>query len=107
MKVDYDLSDLEASQADLWLSLWVDAICVQILANRGKLLVSIQSGQEQSWPRYGQVYCQDCLWLSSSGLPERMDLGSLNHLLSRAIRPPASPASSALPPIQRASLWIH
>lgn len=107
MKVDYDLSDLEASQADLWLSLLVDAIWVQILADQGKLLASIQSGQEQSWPRYSQGYGQDCLWLSSSGLPKRIDLGSRNHLPPQAIRPPALPATSALPPIQRVSLWIH
>ena len=107
MKLDYDLSDLEASQADLWLFLRVDAICVQILADRAKLLASIQFGQQQPWPRYCQGYGQDCLWLSSSGLPERIDLGPLNHLPSQAIRPLASPASSALPPIQRVSLWIH
>ena len=107
MKPDYDLSDLETSQAELWLSLRVDAICVEILADQAKLLASIQSGQQQPWPRYWQGYGQDCLWLSPSSLPGRIDLGSFDHLPSRAIRPPASPASSALPPIQVVSPWIH
>lgn len=107
MKPDYDLSDLETAQADLWLFLRVDAICVRILADQAKRPTFIQSGQEQSWPRFCQGYGQDCLWLSSFGLPERIDLGLLNHLPSQAIRPPASSASSALPPIQRVSRWIH
>lgn len=107
MKLDYDLSDLETSQAELWISLRVDAIFAQIHVDQAKRPASLQVGQEQSWPRYWQGYGQDCLWLSSSSLPGRIDLGSLNHLPSQAICPPASPASSALPPIQRVSLWIH
>ena len=38
MTPDYDLSNLETSQADLWLLLRVDAIRAEILADQGKRL---------------------------------------------------------------------
>ena len=36
MKLAYDLSGLEASQADLWLFLRADAICARILTDQAK-----------------------------------------------------------------------
>jgi hypothetical protein len=51
MKPDYDLSNLETSQADLWLSLRVDAICAQILINQANRPASTtRSSDPQSWP---------------------------------------------------------
>jgi len=109
MKLDYDLSDLETSQADLWLFLRVDAVCAQILADQAKRRASTRSKQPQTWPRRHQRHSRGRLRMRSYSLPERIDLGALNGLLSQSVSPWASPApwSSVTPCIRAAFPWVH
>lgn len=45
MELDYDLSDLETFQANLWLFLRADDICAQILADQAERRASTRSRQ--------------------------------------------------------------
>jgi hypothetical protein len=107
MKLDYDLSDLEALQADLWLFLQMDAIYAQILADPAKPQASTQSSQPQTWQRRYEKHCPGRLYMRSHSLPGRIGLGPLKGLLSQPILPPAWRTPSVLPPIQAESSWVN
>jgi len=106
MTPDYDLSDLETSQADLWLRLQVEAIRAQILADQAKRQASTRSKQLQP----GLQRCEgdhDHRWVRSSRLRGRSGLEAPCGWPSQPISPSALPASFALVCIDVVSLWVH
>ena len=107
MKLDYDLSDLEPSQADLWLFLRVDTMCAEILTDQAKRRASTRSKQPQPGPQEQQGHQRGHLSVESDGLPGGIDLAELNSLFSQPIFPMASSACSVLMRIQVVSPWVH
>ena len=107
MKFDYDLSDLEDLQVDLWLFLRVDAISAEILARQADRQASVQSKQSQSRVLLGPGNARSCLHAETDNLPGTIDLEALNGLLSKPVLPSASPTSSVVLRFQVTSPWIH
>ncbi len=81
MRPDYDLSELEASKADVWLFLRADAIRDEIRAGQAK--------------RQGFALCG------------RGELEELFDLFPQAVSPAALPASPVLMCPYAVSLWVH
>jgi hypothetical protein len=81
MRPDYDLSGLETSQADLWLSFQADAIRAEILDGQAK---------RQGFTLFGGS-----------------ELEELCGLFTQAVSPAALPGSAALMCPYAVSLWMH
>lgn len=87
MKLDYDLSNLETSQADLWLFLQVNTICAQIQA---KHPASTRSRQlPQAWPQHNEEHYRPAGGCSQTVSPGEFDLKALNEMVSELVPPVA------------------
>jgi hypothetical protein len=85
MTPDYDLSDLETSQAELWLCLQVEFIRAQILADQAKRQAATRSRQLPPGLRRREGRDRVFRWVRSSRLRGRSDLEALRGLPSQRL----------------------
>ncbi len=109
MKLDYDLSDLETSRADLWLSLRVDAICAQILVDQAKRRHSLSPGNCSPGFDTTKKTTQAVWTCGPYSLPGRSHLETLNESLSEQLSPWAlpDPWSWTTLCVRAAFRWVH
>jgi|SRR5579871_5542959 len=111
MKPDYDLSDLETSQADLWLFLRVDAIYAQIVADQAERWAS--TGSWAARAVLAATPCKDApetaCGYSPTACPGELTWEPLQYLFSQSASSRALPDqwSSVRPRIRAALKWVH
>ncbi len=107
MTPDYDLSNLETSQAELWLCLQVEFIRAQILADQAQRQAATRSRQLQPGLRRCEGRDRNHRWVRSSRLGGRSNLEALRGFPSQPISPPTWSASFAWTCIHVVSPWVH